>query len=64
MVVNHALLLNNSLDDPSDEVPFAGAVICDEAHNLEDAATSVLEQRVEDRALRRLLRAGRATRAN
>ncbi len=57
VVVNHALLLNNSLDDPSDEVPFAGAVICDEAHNLEDAATGVLEQRVEERALRRLLRA-------
>jgi ATP-dependent DNA helicase RecQ len=57
VVVNHALLLNNSLDDPSGEVPFAGAVICDEAHNLEDAATGVLEQRVEERTLRRLLRA-------
>ena len=57
VVVNHALLLNNSLDDPSAEVPFASAVICDEAHNLEDAATSVLEQRVEERTLRRLLRA-------
>jgi len=57
VVVNHALLLNNSLGDPSDEVPFAHAVICDEAHNLEDAATSALEQRVEERTLRRLLRA-------
>lgn len=57
VVVNHALLLNSSLDDPTDEVPFAGAVICDEAHNLEDAATGVLEQRVEERTLRRILRA-------
>lgn len=57
VVINHALLLNNSLDDPSDDVPFADAVICDEAHNLEDAATGVLEQRVEERTLRRLLRA-------
>ncbi len=57
VVVNHALLLNNSLGDPSDQAPFANAVICDEAHNLEDAATSVLEQRVEERLLRRLLRA-------
>jgi hypothetical protein len=38
-------------------VPFAGTVICDEAHNLENAATSVLEQHVEERIVRRLLRA-------
>lgn len=57
VVVNHALLLVNSLDAEADEVPFAGAVICDEAHNLEEAATGALEQRVEERVLRRILRA-------
>ncbi len=57
IVVNHALLLNASLDESAEDVPFANSVICDEAHNLEDAATSVLEQRVEERVLRRLLRA-------
>ncbi len=57
VVVNHALLLVSSLDAEADEVPFAGAVICDEAHNLEEAATGALEQRVEERVLRRILRA-------
>jgi RecQ family ATP-dependent DNA helicase len=57
VVVNHALLLVSSLDEKADEVPFAGAVICDEAHNLEEAATGTLSQRVEERVLRRLLRA-------
>ncbi len=57
IVVNHALLLNASLDESAEDVPFAESVICDEAHNLEDAATSALEQRVEERVLRRLLRA-------
>ncbi len=57
VIVNHALLLVSSLDAEADEVPFAGAVICDEAHNLEEAATGALEQRVEERVLRRILRA-------
>ncbi|HCI80801.1 MAG TPA: hypothetical protein DHW02_14045, partial [Ktedonobacter sp.] len=57
VVVNHALLLHMSLDDSAEDAPFASSIICDEAHNLEDAATSVLEQRVEEQTLRRLLRA-------
>lgn len=58
VVVNHALLLRNSLAESEDEeTPFAGTVICDEAHTLEDAATSALEKRIEERVLRRLLRA-------
>ncbi len=65
VVVNHALLLKNSLKsqdnsnnaEGEDEVPFAGAVVCDEAHTLEDAATKALERRVEERVLRRILRA-------
>ena len=40
VVVNHALLLKNSLGiEAEEDVPFAGSVICDEAHTLEDAAT-------------------------
>jgi ATP-dependent DNA helicase RecQ len=56
VVVNHALLLRSFLNAGDDE-PFAERVICDEAHTLEDAATLALEQRVEERTLRRLLRA-------
>ena len=57
VVVNHALLLKSFLGDMPDEEPFTSTVVCDEAHNLEDAATSALERRVEERGLRRLLRA-------
>ncbi len=58
VVVNHALLLKNTLAGSEDEeTPFAGTVICDEAHTLEDAASKALERRVEERVLRRLLRA-------
>ena len=58
VVVNHALLLRNSLAESEDEeTPFAGTVICDEAHTLEDAASTALEKRIEERVLRRLLRA-------
>ena len=57
VVVNHALLLKGNIDNTTEEVAFAGTVICDEAHNIEDAATSALEQRVEERVLRRILRA-------
>lgn len=56
VVVNHALLLNSFLEETHEE-PFATHLICDEAHTLEDAATLALEQRVEERGLRRLLRA-------
>jgi ATP-dependent DNA helicase RecQ len=57
VVVNHALLLRGALGSAPDEEPFAARVVCDEAHTLEDAATSALERRVEERVLRRLLRA-------
>src|SRR5258708_28240811 len=58
VVVNHALLLKNSLGiEAEEDVPFAGSIICDEAHTLEDAATKALEKRVEERVLRRILRA-------
>ncbi len=56
VVINHALLFNTFLAEPGDE-PFSTRIICDEAHTLEDAATLALEQRVDERALRRLLRA-------
>ncbi|MBI3977800.1 MAG: RecQ family ATP-dependent DNA helicase [Chloroflexi bacterium] len=56
VVLNHALLLQSFLRGGEGE-PFIGRVVCDEAHTLEDAATLVLEQRVEERVLGRLLRA-------
>ena len=56
VVINHALLLNTFLAEKTDE-PFTTRVICDEAHTLEEAATLALEQRVDERTLRRLLRA-------
>jgi len=58
LVVNHALLLNRSLHEQSEEGGvFARRVICDEAHTLEEAATLALERRSEERSLRRQLRA-------
>jgi ATP-dependent DNA helicase RecQ len=58
VVVNHALLLNQSLGAlEEDELPFGEMVICDEAHTLEEAASLALERRVEERIVRRLLRA-------
>lgn len=67
VVVNHALLLNAALHgrtgdpavgkSPADETPLASRVVVDEAHTLEEAATLALERRVEELALRRLLRA-------
>jgi ATP-dependent DNA helicase RecQ len=62
VVVNHALLLNQLLKSTTTRAGdgaqegFAQRVICDEAHTLEEAATLVLEQRVEQRGLQRLLR--------
>jgi ATP-dependent DNA helicase RecQ len=57
VVVNHALLLSSFLGTTVDEEPFASQVVCDEAHTLEDAATNALEQRVEERVLRRIFQA-------
>ncbi|GCE12487.1 RecQ family ATP-dependent DNA helicase [Tengunoibacter tsumagoiensis] len=60
VVVNHALLLRNSLsaqEIDQEEPPFASMVVCDEAHTLEEAATKALEKRVEERVLRRILHA-------
>lgn len=56
VVVNHALLLRGFLAESANEPPF-DAVVCDEAHTVEDAATLALERRIEERVLRRLLRA-------
>ncbi len=56
VLVNHALLLRNFLNPASDD-PLARRVVCDEAHTLEDAATAALEMRVEERTLRRQIRA-------
>jgi ATP-dependent DNA helicase RecQ len=42
LVVNHALLLRSLLGAAPDEEPFAVRVVCDEAHTLEDAATSAV----------------------
>jgi len=57
VVVNHALLLSSFLGTAVDEEPFATQVVCDEAHTLEDAATNALEQRIEERVLRRIFQA-------
>jgi len=57
VVVNHALLFSSFLGSAADEEPFATQVVCDEAHTLEEAATLALEQRVEERRLRRILQA-------
>src|SRR5579875_1288395 len=56
VIINHALLFNSCLEG-AEEWPFGQVVICDEAHTLEDAATLALERRVEERVLRRILRA-------
>jgi ATP-dependent DNA helicase RecQ len=60
LVVNHALLMHRSLNEPSaptDGPFFARHVVCDEAHTLEEAATLALERRSEEQALRRQFRA-------
>jgi ATP-dependent DNA helicase RecQ len=58
IVLNHSLLLTQAVL-AGDRLPdiLSPFVICDEAHNLEDAATSVLKHEVSERGLRRLLRA-------
>lgn len=54
VVVNHALLLRHLLT--GEEEPFASRVVCDEAHTLEDAATSALETHISESEVRRVLR--------
>jgi hypothetical protein len=58
VVLNHSLLLTQAVL-AGDRLPdlLSPLVICDEAHNLEDAATSVLKHEVSEKGLRRLLRA-------
>src|SRR5712692_2307260 len=57
VVVNHSLLLLKALKEDEKDVEglISPYLICDEAHTLEDAATSVLTRTVERRQLRRLL---------
>lgn len=66
VVINHALLLSRFgvCADPrrAEADPFVSHVVCDEAHTLEDAATQALEIRLEENALRALLRDLRAPR--
>lgn len=54
VVINHALLLRQMLE--GQEEPFVSRVVCDEAHNLENAATTALEVCVSESVVRRLLR--------
>jgi len=60
VVLNHSLLLTQAVM-AGDRLPdlYSPFVICDEAHNLEDSATSVLKYEVTENGLRRLLRAVR-----
>lgn len=58
VILNHSLLFTQAVM-AGDRLPdlFSPHVVCDEAHNLEDAATSVLTNEVSESGLRRLLRA-------
>ncbi|HEV2765468.1 MAG TPA: RecQ family ATP-dependent DNA helicase, partial [Pyrinomonadaceae bacterium] len=58
VVLNHSLLLTQAVT-AGDRLPdlLSPFVVCDEAHNLEDAATSVLKNEVTEVGFRRLLRA-------
>jgi Rad3-related DNA helicase len=58
VVLNHSLLLTQAVM-AGDQLPdlFSPFVVCDEAHNREDAATSVLTYEVSEETVRRLLRA-------
>lgn len=57
IVVNHSLLLAQAVMTEDDRLPelISPFVICDESHNLEDAATSVLKQEISEKHLRRLI---------
>jgi ATP-dependent DNA helicase RecQ len=58
VVINHSLLLTQAVM-PADRLPdlLSPFVVCDEAHNVEDAATSVLKQELSEGVLRRIMRA-------
>ncbi|HZH32559.1 MAG TPA: RecQ family ATP-dependent DNA helicase [Pyrinomonadaceae bacterium] len=58
IILNHSLLLTQAVM-AGDRLPelLSPFVVCDEAHNLEDAATSVLKNEVTEVSFRRLLRA-------
>jgi ATP-dependent DNA helicase DinG len=58
VVINHSLLLTQAVM-AGDRLPalVSPFVVCDEAHNIEDAATSVLKQELSENILRRLMRA-------
>jgi ATP-dependent DNA helicase DinG len=58
VVLNHSLLLTQAVM-AGDRLPdlVSRFVVCDEAHNIEDAATSVLKQELSEGGLRRLMRA-------
>src|SRR5262249_19039559 len=58
VVLNHSLLLTQAVM-AGDQLPdlFSPFVVCDEAHNLEDTATGVLQYEVSEETVRRLLRA-------
>ena len=57
-MLNHSLLLTQAVT-LGEQLPdlFSPFVVCDEAHNLEDAAASVLQYEVSEETVRRLLRA-------
>ncbi|GHO61272.1 hypothetical protein KSC_001640 [Ktedonobacter sp. SOSP1-52] len=69
VVVNHSLLLHKALRETEkdgellieaggeDHSLFSPYLICDEAHTLEDAATSVLTRTVSEQQVRRILTA-------
>jgi ATP-dependent DNA helicase RecQ len=69
VVVNHSLLLRKALREPEKEeeslIEAGGEghglispyLVCDEAHTLEDAATSVLTRTVSEQLVRRILTA-------
>ena len=56
-MVNHSLLLTQAVVAGDSSRISSRPLVCDEAHNLEDAATSVLKYEVSEATLRRLLRA-------
>ena len=64
IVCNHALLMADLVQRRAGKgiLPEPAAVIIDEAHDLEEAARSALEQTVSEAALQRLLRALLASR--
>ncbi len=58
VILNHSLFLMQAVM-AGEHLPdlMSSFVVCDEAHNIEDAATSVLKQELSESVLRRLMRA-------